>query len=326
VTLILDTASIPPPDRDEATRAVIEQMSVPTDVSLLGPTSRNTRMDVWQLGRINALRNDGRPVRLLRTSRHVRREAPEVVSMIVQLKGRCLHRQHGHLLETRAGNLLLCDLTGTYESDTGPATLATYISYDDLGMDVDVGRRAMAGLHTSPLYDLVRHHLAALDAYAESTNDAAAATSVGEATVELVRALLFSAAGDARQRDVLHDTLNTRIETYLRQNLRDARLCPELVAQTHHISVRTLHNLWSNRETTLMEWVMRERLEGARRELQDTAPGDGSATISHTAARWGFSDPTHFSRRFRAAYGMPPAAWRRAHRQPEPQPSSGGIP
>jgi methylphosphotriester-DNA--protein-cysteine methyltransferase len=27
-------------------------------------------------------------------------------------------------------------------------------------------------------------------------------------------------------------------------------------------------------------------------------------------ARWGFTDPAHFSRAFRAAYGMPPAEYR----------------
>ena len=29
------------------------------------------------------------------------------------------------------------------------------------------------------------------------------------------------------------------------------------------------------------------------------------------AAGWGFKDPTHFARRFRAAYGLLPQEWRR---------------
>ncbi|MDT5150765.1 MAG: hypothetical protein QOI01_2498, partial [Mycobacterium sp.] len=32
---------------------------------------------------------------------------------------------------------------------------------------------------------------------------------------------------------------------------------------------------------------------------------------STVARRWGFKDPTHFARRFRAAYGMPPSQWLR---------------
>ncbi len=306
MTLLLDTAGIPAGRRDDAARAVVERMSVPTQVSLLGPESLTTRMDTWQLGRVSALRNDGRAVRLLRTARHVRQEAPEVVSMIVQLRGRCLHRQGGGTQVTHAGDLVLCDLTGTYESDTGPATLATYISYQDLRVDVDVARRAMHRLRASPLYDLVRHHLFHLDRSAEVVGDGVAALSLGTATTELVSGLLTSAAEHPAQRDVLHETLPARIEAYMRLHLADTALTPELVAHAHHISVRTLHRVWSGRETTLMEWVTRQRLDGARRELGDLP----AATVAAIARRWGFFDPEHFSRRFRAAYGMSPTQWR----------------
>jgi AraC-like DNA-binding protein len=51
---------------------------------------------------------------------------------------------------------------------------------------------------------------------------------------------------------------------------------------------------------------MRGRLEGARRDIaKDGAPG-----IAAVARRWGFSDPTHFGRRFRTAYGISPKEWR----------------
>jgi AraC-like DNA-binding protein len=33
--------------------------------------------------------------------------------------------------------------------------------------------------------------------------------------------------------------------------------------------------------------------------------------VSAIAARWGLVDPAHFSRRFRAAYGVPPLEYRR---------------
>jgi AraC-like DNA-binding protein len=311
MTLLLNTAAVPAVERDDATRSVIEQMSVPTDVSLLGPDDADTRMDVWQLGPVSALRNDGRAVRLRRTARHVRQEAPEVLSLIVQLRGRSLHRQGGRDQVTPAGDLVVADLTGTYESDTGLASLATYIAYRDLGVTVDLGRRAMHRLRTSPVYDLVRHHLVQVDRCAESVDEGPVAVAVAESTVELVRGLLVSAAEDRTARDVLHETLATRIEAYIRQHLANSHLSPELIARTHHISVRTLYSLWSTRGTSVMEWVMHERLEGARRELEAAAPS-AATTVAATARRSGFSDPTHFSRRFRAAYGLPPAQWRRA--------------
>lgn len=36
----------------------------------------------------------------------------------------------------------------------------------------------------------------------------------------------------------------------------------------------------------------------------------GGRTIAAVANRWGFMSATHFSRVFRAAYGMSPSEWR----------------
>lgn len=55
-----------------------------------------------------------------------------------------------------------------------------------------------------------------------------------------------------------------------------------------------------------------ERLRGAR---EDLARRD-SRTIAMVAGQWGFSDPTHFTRRFRAAYGITPSEWRRIGAEP----------
>jgi AraC-like DNA-binding protein len=42
--------------------------------------------------------------------------------------------------------------------------------------------------------------------------------------------------------------------------------------------------------------------------------------VSEIAYGWGFSDMTHFGRRFKAAYGLLPSEYRRANREgPRPQ-------
>jgi AraC-like DNA-binding protein len=72
--------------------------------------------------------------------------------------------------------------------------------------------------------------------------------------------------------------------------------------------VRQLYKLWSTEETSLNEWVLRERLEAARTELATL--GLLHLTIEVIARRCGFSDASHFSRRFRGVYGMTPREWR----------------
>jgi hypothetical protein len=62
--------------------------------------------------------------------------------------------------------------------------------------------------------------------------------------------------------------------------------------------------------TTASGWIRQRRLERCRRDLLDPALGDRS--VGAIAARWGLIDAAHFSRLFRAAYGLPPGEYRLA--------------
>ncbi len=83
----------------------------------------------------------------------------------------------------------------------------------------------------------------------------------------------------------------------------------ELAAESD-LSVARLTRMFK-RATGLppMQWLMNQRLHHARRAL---ASGDSLAEI---AARHGFADQAHFTRRFRALFGITPGAWRRALRR-----------
>ncbi len=69
--------------------------------------------------------------------------------------------------------------------------------------------------------------------------------------------------------------------------------------------MRRLYLLLSDAGLSLEQWLITERLAKARRILA-SARYD-RLTVAAVAARCGFSSPSHFSRRFRAAYGCPRA-------------------
>jgi AraC-like DNA-binding protein len=73
------------------------------------------------------------------------------------------------------------------------------------------------------------------------------------------------------------------------------------------MSVRYLEKLFESEET-VPDWIRRRRLERCRHDLLD--PAMRGQSIGAIAARWGFRDPAHFSRAFRAAYGMTPGECR----------------
>ncbi|WP_246113892.1 helix-turn-helix domain-containing protein [Streptomyces montanus] len=100
----------------------------------------------------------------------------------------------------------------------------------------------------------------------------------------------------------------SRILRFIDLHLADADLSPEVIAAAHHISVRYLHKLFQDAGTTVGRWIQRRRLEECRRDLMHRVRG--RQTIAAVAGRWGFLSATHFSRVFRAAYGMSPSEWR----------------
>ena len=51
-------------------------------------------------------------------------------------------------------------------------------------------------------------------------------------------------------------------------------------------------------------WIRDRRLERCRADLRD--PRLAGLSILEIATRWGFVSPAHFSRTFRAAYGVSP--------------------
>ncbi|MEU1367724.1 helix-turn-helix domain-containing protein [Streptomyces sp. NPDC005803] len=95
---------------------------------------------------------------------------------------------------------------------------------------------------------------------------------------------------------------------YIDLHLADTDLSPEVIARAHHISVRYLHKLFESEGRTVGQWIRRRRLEECRRDL--TLRARGNRTIAAVAGRWGFTSATHFSRVFRAAYGVSPREWR----------------
>lgn len=80
------------------------------------------------------------------------------------------------------------------------------------------------------------------------------------------------------------------------------------IAQAHGISLRYLHAIYSANGTSCGRELIRVRLERAQRLLLD--PEDPDRLIDDIAWQCGFSDGSHFRRRFRALFGVSPSAMR----------------
>ncbi|MEU1299778.1 helix-turn-helix domain-containing protein [Streptomyces shenzhenensis] len=121
------------------------------------------------------------------------------------------------------------------------------------------------------------------------------------AVIELVAVALEAQLGDARPAP--DEALRDRILGYIEARLSDRDLTPAGIAAAHHISVRRLHKLFQDQPLTVAALIRRRRLERCRADLARS-----DRTVATVAARWGFADPAHFSRLFKATYGYNAAA------------------
>jgi AraC family transcriptional activator of tynA and feaB len=99
-----------------------------------------------------------------------------------------------------------------------------------------------------------------------------------------------------------------RIREFVRRNLRNPDLNPEMVARAVGLSLRHVHELAGKGPTTLMRWIWSERLLRCRDEL--ALPSLRHRSIGEIAYSWGFCSQAHFSRVFRACLGQSPRSFR----------------
>jgi AraC-like DNA-binding protein len=309
---VLDTAGLPAGDRVEAVHTAMMYASAPCHVIHENPAAPvYARMGVWDLGDANIFTHRSSGIRLLRTAKLARQDTMPVIALSVQQRSTGRLDQNGAQI-CAPGELLGVDLSAAYDyswSGHGAAG-CVQIPLDRLDLPLDVIRSALGGLRASPLYRMVTSHIAELSRDPIRITADGAAPAVAAATIDLCRALLASTAAraGAHGRQAMAETLLTRIRTYARQHLTDPDLTPARIAAAHNISVRHLYKLCAAADLSLEQWIINERLRGARQDLLN--PALIARPIAAVARSWGFRDPTHFTRRFRARYGAAPAHFR----------------
>jgi len=310
---LIDTSALAPKEREAAAREFLETI---TDVDVVGhscpPEAVRTRLRSWDMHnfQLNVLDSPWLSFALNR------RSTMEAVSIGTQLSGQTIKTIGDRCQTFSPREISLTDFASPYQwqSVGDSTTMSLRFTYAELCLPAEKIRSAAGDLATSPLYELFQSHVLQLYRFLEDDIPASAVESLASATLELARAVIATVGRDDLARnDVANEALVTRIEAYVQQHLADPALSPESIAHAHSISVRQLYKLWSARELGLAEWIMRGRLEGARREIRSNE----AIGIAALARRWGFTDATHFGRRFRAAYGISPREWRQVHSQPE---------
>jgi AraC-like DNA-binding protein len=135
--------------------------------------------------------------------------------------------------------------------------------------------------------------------------------SAHELTSTAVRLVRLSVVDNLGLRTHLasRELRQVRIREFVEQNLQNAELSVDLIAQECRCSKRYVHKVFSSAEAgSVSNYILKARLDHCFRDLQRLAMAHLSVT--QIAFSWGFNSPGHFSRVFRRQFGISPSQCR----------------
>ncbi|MER5887910.1 helix-turn-helix domain-containing protein [Streptomyces sp. NPDC001941] len=309
----------PPADRYELCRTVVAEGAAPTRFLAEATHDFPVVASRTGMGSSHLVAMDFPRVRMVRTGALIRRSDPELFQIAYVRGGELRVSQGDNDAVVRRGQLAFWSTSRPFDTECVPEgpdrssrVLMLHVPMAGLPLSAAGTDRLVARAIPADegLPAVLRTVLRGISAQAPTLTESEA-TRLGRVVTDLAGAFLTDGP-DARRPEaptaVRRRALLASIDGFIDGNLADQDLTPGVIAGHHHISLRTLHNLFEGRERGVAATVRQRRLERCRADLVAYP----EATVQSVAARWGFPDPAAFSRAFRSAYGTTATDFRRA--------------
>lgn len=319
----LSTAPLAASDREECWHDVVSRTFVPLDVALLEQEPSPGTIVCERLGALQVAHVRAGPQAVTRSRRHIARDGREYLILSIQQRGTAVKEQDGRESLMRPGDFSLSDSSRPFRKrlDGEFSFVAFHFPRRELQVRDDDLRELTATAFTGDTGTaaLVSAYFTRMAREAAAFDDAVRRRVAGTA-LDLLTLLIDEHRGRAGSRAAKAAAASlVRVKDHITRHLADPGLSPATIAAAHFMSVRHLHKLFEQDGATVAGWIRTQRLERCRRDLlRPTAQELGVAGI---ARRWGFVSPSHFSRAFRAAYGMSPRDWQGSPGPREPLPA-----
>ncbi|MFF1505926.1 helix-turn-helix domain-containing protein [Streptomyces sp. NPDC058326] len=315
--VVFDSDALPEAARAAAWQELTAEALCTTQVRFPDEGRLRVRLASTALGegvQLSALAYDSLACR--RTPELIRRSDPELYQLALITGGRQYLEQCGRSASLSRGEMVLCDTSRPYEASvaadgSGAGSLLVNLPKRLLPLrDAQLSRILAVPLPARHGVGRILAHL--LTGFGEEAAHCTPQDThrLRSTVLDLTSAVLahhldreraLPAPGHQR-------VMFLRIESFIRAHLGCEELTPAAVASAHQMSLRALHRLFGHHNTTVAEFIRRQRLEHCRRDL--AARHLSHLTVHAIGARWGFPRPAVFSRVFRTAYGVPPGEYR----------------
>jgi AraC-like DNA-binding protein len=249
------------------------------------------------------------------TARTIANEEDDVFLLGLQLEGSATLIQDGREATLLPGDFTLLDAQRPFFTHYSPKWRRLFIKIPHRSLKARLAPSSQLTAHAlrngPGIVGLVSDYLRMIPQRIGALT-ASQRAQIGEQALDL--AAIALAAEGAKDKPALSSARATallRLRMEIERRLSDPALDPAVAAGAAGISVRYANKLLSEEGWSLERLIIARRLERCRLALLD--PAQINRTISEIAYGWGFSDLSHFNRRFKAAFGSSPRDYRAGH-------------
>jgi AraC-like DNA-binding protein len=311
MTTFFTTETVDESSRLEYWREIVRQAFVPLECCRVSEGRFNCFAETAQLGRLRFSRVRSGAHEVERTPAHIRQATEATLLVSLQIMGTGLLLQDGREAVLKPG-AITC-----YES-VRPFSWVCHEKFEQLVLLIPrediVGKSGQLERLTarviggdSAIGTLVSGFLLRAFPLVNQVSPATA-QNLSRIASDLIVTALCELNGDQPAQRWNRTALLGRAKQVINDNLCDPDLRPETVAQILKISLRYLQDLFKDENTTPSSWIWSRRIEECRRRLGN--PLFAGAAVSQIAFDCGFSDFSHFSHRFKAAFSVSPSDYR----------------
>jgi AraC family transcriptional regulator, positive regulator of tynA and feaB len=269
------------------------------------------QIETGKFGNLELVLFQNSPMQVSHTARHVAHVKSDHLFVCRQIAGRVLLEQDTREISLDAGDMALLDPLLPYEGrfSADSETLVLKVPRRELearvGKTRDIVLRSIKPVRTE---DRLTSSLSAMLPSLAGKMNYISEEMVGNHALDLLAVSLARTMEADRPRVSSAKALVlSNIRSVIEARLTDPSLGAQAVADAVGVSVRYANAVLADHDTSIMRLIQERRLARCRYALEDR--NQAHRSVSEIAYGWGFSDMTHFGRRFKKAYGILPSEY-----------------